>query len=110
LEIFLRNKSKMPNELKSLRHGCRWFQPLGFILGSVAVLQQEYLATVRYRTQLGAARPLPRPLTVAHGRFVLTDQGRARCHSLPKAPDMNATDLREFAAILKRQRRDGKLT
>ena len=44
------------------------------------------------------------------GRFVLTDQGRARYHSLPKAPDMNATDLREFAAILKRQRRDGKLT
>jgi hypothetical protein len=43
------------------------------------------------------------------GRFVLTDQGRARYHSLPKAPDMNATDLREFAAILKRQRRDGKL-
>jgi hypothetical protein len=42
------------------------------------------------------------------GRFVLTDQGRARYHSLPKAPDMNATSLR--AAILKRQRRDGKST
>jgi hypothetical protein len=44
------------------------------------------------------------------GRFVLTDQGHARYRSLPKASDMNATDLREFAAVLKRQRRDGKLT
>jgi hypothetical protein len=59
LEVFLRKKSKMPNELMSLRHGCRWFQPSGFILGSVAVLQQEHSATVRYRTQLDAARPLP---------------------------------------------------
>jgi hypothetical protein len=42
------------------------------------------------------------------GRIVLTDQGRARYRSLPKAPAIDVTDLREFAAVLKRQRRDDK--
>jgi hypothetical protein len=42
------------------------------------------------------------------GRIVLTDQGRARYRSLPKAPAIDATDLRDFAAVLKRQRHDDK--
>ena len=42
------------------------------------------------------------------GRIVLTDQGRARHRSLPKASAIDATDFREFAAVLKRQRHDDK--
>ena len=40
------------------------------------------------------------------GRIVLTDQGCARYRSLPKAPAIDASNLREFAAVLKRQRHD----
>jgi hypothetical protein len=87
--------------------------------GALAPLRPNEEVTLR-RIAIGIARAselrsrdvtrLIRLLLVEQrdGRLVLTDQGRARYRSLPKASDMNATDLRELAAVLKRQRRDDK--